>query len=521
MICDFGFLNDKSSIAPVGMPIDDLKVAVMKQPSLLQYGVDSTLRPKLRFFLDELGISTSVIGRIINSAPAVMGLSLTENLRPKVASIMKLCALHPFQVGFIVSTSPQILLLSQKCKIEPTLRFLAGELRLNEPSDIGKIVLTAPRVLHQGLESSIAKKIYLLSSSIILNNPALLVTSNAVLEGRISRCPTESDLATWLLPSAKGRRKTIQQSTTEPQGDPVVASTSPNASLDSLDSVVKIYRSMSHAAQELDISESLVSEGREVNGVYFYSLAGLPLKSPKEPLRTVHRVKSIPISIFTTGGIYPSDSASIARGQRRTGGFAIQVFLDESNHNKAQFLRDFHTVAQSSFAIRVPIDKEDRSKIIAVFPLVNPSAKRCELFACSRVLRILEEFLKTKRNDKGTLYDIKVYTDSDYAWKIVKSKARLLEIGSCYTSQEMLSRLPFLGYSMNIDILHPLVRSFSRLNGCIEPSESAHQAFDNAKVEFLHSMDGIASQKGGLAFVSRLKRQAKVAAKWEYDREPA
>jgi len=34
-------------------------------------------------------------------------------------------------------------------------------------------------------------------------------------------------------------------------------------------------------------------------------------------------------------------------------------------------------------------------------------------------------------------------------------------------------------------------------------------------------MDGIASQKGGLAFVSRLKRQAKVAAKWEYDREPA
>jgi hypothetical protein len=73
---------------------------------------------------------------------------------------------------------------------------------------------------------------------------------------------------------------------------------------------------------------------------------------------------------------------------------------------------------------------------------------------------------------------------------------------------------------MNIDILHHLVRSFSRLNGCIEPSESAHQVFDNAKVEFLHSMDRIASQQGGLAFLRRLKRQAKVAAKWEYEESP-
>ena len=512
------------------MSIDDLKVAVMKQPSLLQYGIDSTLRPKLQFFLDELGISKSVIRRIIYLAPAVMGLSLTVNLRPKVVSIMKLCALHPFQVGSIVSSSPQILLLSRKCKIEPTLRFLSAELRLTEPSDIGKIILTAPRVLNQGLESSIAKKIELLMSnlrekskevaiSIIRNNPSLLVTSNAVFEGRIKRCPLNTNLATWLLPSAKGRRKSIQQSTTKLQDDPIVASSSPNGSLETLDSVLKIYRSISYAANELDVAESMINRACEINGVYFYPLADLPFKLPIETLRATHHVKSIPISIFTTGGIYPSDSASIARGQRRTGGLALQVFSDGSSHNKYQFLRDFYIAAQSCFGIQVPIDEEDRSKLITVFPLVNPSTKRCELFACSRTLRILEEFLKTKKNDKGIVYDIKVYTDSDYAWKIVKSKERLLEIGSCLTSQEMLSLIGVVSYSVNIDILHPLARSFSRLNGCIETPESAQQAFNNAKVEFLHSMDGISSQKGGLTYIRRLKRQAKFAAMWQYNRE--
>jgi hypothetical protein len=506
------------------MSCDELKLAVLKQPSLLQYGVDSALRPKLRFLLDELAVSKSDIGRIIHSAPAAMGLSLTENLRPKVVSIMKLCALHPHQVGFIVSTSPQILLLSQKRKIEPMLRFLSAELMLNDPAVVGQIVMTSPRVLHQGLESSIAKKIDLLMKnskekskedavSIIRNNPALLVTSNAVLEGRIERCPSDTSLGTWLLPSTKGRKKTIQQPTTKLGGNTIVATLTSG----SLDSVVKIYRSVPDAAEELGIAESTVSKGCKVNGVYLHSLADLPLKSHRE-LVSSQNLKHFSISIFATGDIYPSDSATIARGQRRTGGLAMMVFSDGSSQSKAQFRRDFYAAAKSCLGIQ-PIDKEKTSNLVTVFPLVNPSIKRCELFACSRALRILEEFLKMKIKE-GTMYDIKVYTDSDYTWKFVKSKSHLLEIGSCYTSQEMLSHLPISGYPINIDILHPLARSFSRLNGCIEPSESAHRAYDNARVEFLHSMDWTTPQNGGLAFVRRLKRQAKSSAKWQYDSEP-
>eukprot|EP00571_Detonula_confervacea_P007920 CAMPEP_0172332500 /NCGR_PEP_ID=MMETSP1058-20130122/62469_1 /TAXON_ID=83371 /ORGANISM="Detonula confervacea, Strain CCMP 353" /LENGTH=1128 /DNA_ID=CAMNT_0013049791 /DNA_START=143 /DNA_END=3526 /DNA_ORIENTATION=+ len=507
-----------------GMSVDDVKEAVMKQPSLLQYGVSSTLRPKLHFFLEELGISETSVGRIVKSAPAVMGLSLTDNLRPKVVSMMKICSLDPHELGHIISTSPQTLLLSQKSKIEPTLKFLSSVLMLSEPV-LGQMVLKTPRVLRQGLETSLAKKIEMLTNNsdskeaaiaIVCENPALLVASNAVLEDRIERCPEDVDIATWLLPSKKGRRKSFQQSKTELSGDPIIV-----ASDASFGSLTKIFPSITCAAHELDISESAIREACRnvvsIDGNYLYSLTDSPLALPKDPQKAKmpHHTKTIPISIFCSGGIYPSDNADVARGQSRTGGLAIQVFTDGSILDKSQFLQEFSAAANSCLGIHVPRNNDqDESILIAVFPLMSPSRNRCELFSCSASLRICEAFLKTKSNEKETLYDIKVYTESNYAWKLAKSKDHLLELGCYLTSQEMLSHLDVASYLVNIDILHPLVRSFSRLNGHTEPLGSAHQTFGNANVEFLHSMDEITLINGGLSYVRRLTGQAKYAAMW-------
>jgi len=129
------------------MSIKEIKESVLKQPSLIQYGIASSLRPKLDFFLNELGIPHKYIGRIVSTSPAVMGLSLPDTLRPKLVSIMKLCALHPYEVGMMVVISPQTLFLSQKGKIEPALHYLASTLSIDEPRDLGELVLKAPRLL--------------------------------------------------------------------------------------------------------------------------------------------------------------------------------------------------------------------------------------------------------------------------------------------------------------------------------------------------------------------------------------
>ena len=101
----------------------------------------------------------------------------------------------------------------------------------------------------------------------------------------------------------------------------------------------------------------------------------------------------------------------------------------------------------------------------------------------------------------------------------MKSKEHLVELGSYFSSQKLLSHLDMSSYLVNIDILHPLARSFSRLNGHSELLESTHSIHDNANVEFIHSMDEITLINGGLSYVRRLTRHAKYAAMWQYSRE--
>ncbi|KAL9186783.1 hypothetical protein ACHAXT_010503 [Thalassiosira profunda] len=519
-----------------GLSVDDVRKAALKQPSLLQYSVEATLRPKLRFFIDELGMSQTSVARVLQLAPAVMGLSLTDNLRPKLVSMMQFCALDVREIGQIVSTSPQTLLLSQKGKIEPVLKFLSRSLMLKEPRELGKIVLTTPRVMVQGMES-LSKKLELLTASniqksrdvgvaIARKNPALLALSNSVLEDRIDRCPAGIDIATWLQPTKKGRKRLAEQLAAQPKGDPVIASLDAN---DLHSSVTKIYPNEALAAKDFSVAESAIlgacQNGTPVDGTYLHSLADLPLTTrirQETEEAAAEKRKVIPVRMFCSGAVYPRDSADAARGQRKTGGLAVQVFTDGSSHDKAQFLKDFSAAAETCFGIRVPIGEgQDGSELVAIFPLMNPSRNRCELFACSGALRICEELLKGKHeNEDGVLYDIRVYTDSSYAWKYVKSKQRLLDLGSCATSQEMLEHLHNVaGHTANIDILHPLARSFSRMSGQTEPADSTQQTLNNAYVEFVHSMDGIGANDDRLRYVKRLQLHARSAAMWQFNRE--
>ena len=149
------------------MSLEYVRAAVLKQPSLLKYGLDS-LRSKVDFLKHEIGLSNEAVAKLATSAPAVLGLSLRNNLRPKVAILMKLGSLSQFEVGEMVTISPHILLLSQKNKIgeyvklmildslthmlmstaEPMISYIVNEFEaIDSPRKLGDLILHTPHIL--------------------------------------------------------------------------------------------------------------------------------------------------------------------------------------------------------------------------------------------------------------------------------------------------------------------------------------------------------------------------------------
>lgn len=501
----------------VGMAQEELKQALLKQPSLLQYSVVS-LRSKLSFLRDELFISRPVVSRIISTAPAILGLSLSENIRPKVATLMVRCRFSPEEIGFIVARVPSILALSTKRKIEPCLSYLSVALRLPDEASLGGIIKSAPRILVQSMSSSLDPKIRMMDEALeqerlekglsaddehlkvmdlCMKNPALLATTNAILGKRISACHNNTDttLSEALKPSTKGRKQKFEivRGHVRAVGEDI---TEERQGLTGAEGY-------GYTSDMADAIASLVSSGPSLN-----DLASANIRNST----------ALSITAFISGQVFPPDSDGNVRGISQVGGMAIQI---------AQRLsaRQLKIAAESSTTAVISEKEEpgsnfDTGLILLKFPHLRASRHRCDLCACELALKIILNFLK----ESAASYDlsnfnvrVEICSDSFYVYKMVQNRDNLLRWGSYPSLENFVYEGSGPKSLANPDILYPLSQYVVDLTSCRSRNDDICIG-KSVNVVFKHTSEVCSGLVSELT-TRQMNEYARQAAMWAYDRD--
>jgi mTERF domain-containing protein len=123
--------------------VDQKKVArlLATSPQLLGLSVENNIRPKIRFLVEEVGITN--VGQVIGSFPNILGYSVENNMRPKLEYLSKHILKVPMsKLGRPLEKCPQLLGYSLEKRIKPRHLLLAnrglklGLSRMLAPTDL-------------------------------------------------------------------------------------------------------------------------------------------------------------------------------------------------------------------------------------------------------------------------------------------------------------------------------------------------------------------------------------------------
>jgi hypothetical protein len=157
----------------------------------------------------------------------------------------------------------------------------------------------------------------------------------------------------------------------------------------------------------------------------------------------------------------------------------------------------------------------------AGFPFLRPSRARCDLYACHGALKVILQLLKQAaevRDMRETTVNIVIYTDSTYAWNLLKDTDSLLELGSAPTqaeaSFEVSGPLPLA----NPDLLYPLTKTMHRMtnNAVINRRRNKRLCIGkNVNISFRYVGD-LSFDKDNNQRFRDLHTSAKLAALWQF-----
>ncbi|KAG8099552.1 hypothetical protein GUJ93_ZPchr0013g35154 [Zizania palustris] len=145
----------------VGVKSKDMKRILVRQPQILEYTL-SNLKYHVSFLVS-LGVPSARIGQIISAAPSFFSYNVEQSLKPTIRYLIEEVGIEESDVGKVVQLSPQILVQRIDSAWKSRFLFLSKELRA--PKDnIVKMVTKHPQLLHYSIEDGILPRINFLRS---------------------------------------------------------------------------------------------------------------------------------------------------------------------------------------------------------------------------------------------------------------------------------------------------------------------------------------------------------------------
>jgi mTERF domain-containing protein, mitochondrial len=158
-----------------GVKSKDMKRILVRQPQILEYTL-SNLKSHVDFLVS-IGVPSTRIGQVISSAPSMFSYSVEQSLKPTVRYLIEEVGIEESDVGKVVQLSPQILVQKIDSAWKSRSLFLSKE--LGAPKDsIVKMVTKHPQLLHYSIEDGILPRINFLRSIGMRNSDILKVLTS-------------------------------------------------------------------------------------------------------------------------------------------------------------------------------------------------------------------------------------------------------------------------------------------------------------------------------------------------------
>jgi len=180
-----------------GVKSKDMKRILVRQPQILEYTL-SNLKSHVAF-LESIGIPNSRIGQIISAAPSFFSYSVEQSLKPTIRYLIQEVGIEESDVGKVVQLSPQILVQRIDSAWKSRSLFLSKELGAPKHS-IVKRVTKHPQLLHYSIEDGILPRINFLRSIGMRNSDILKVLTSLTQVLSLSlKENLKQSIFTWLM----------------------------------------------------------------------------------------------------------------------------------------------------------------------------------------------------------------------------------------------------------------------------------------------------------------------------------